>query len=570
MPIRLKLLSFVFFVFFAGLVTKLFYWQIIRAKDLKVQARYQYKSESAVAAPRGNILAADGSLLAAKTDAWLIFASIPELKRPNKDIANLLAPLFVDDPSIKDDVLAEVDRLVNLISKKEVVWIPLKQRVTNEVKNTIENLKIEGIGFEKQEARFYPEASSAAQLLGFVGKDLEGQDQGYFGLEGYYNLPLSGKPGFLAHEKDARGTAIVTDKAKEVSAIGGVDLFTHIDKSVQLMLERRLKDAIEKYGARGGTAIIMNPENGAILGMASFPSFDPSKYWEWSDEYFKNPAISFTFEPGSIFKVLIMASALDAGVVSPDTKCDICDGPVSVDKYKIETWNNKYFPDSTITDVIIHSDNVGMIFVGQKLGAEALYDYLDKFAIGKPTAIDLQGEVSPQLRPKKTWNIVDLATASFGQGVAITPIQMIKAVAAIANAGVLVTPQVVGKLVGDAWENDVKPVVGERVISEKAAREMTGMMVEAAEKGESKWARIPGFKVAAKTGTAQIPIAGHYDKEKTIASFIGFAPAYNPKFIMLLTLQEPKTSPWASETAAPAWYSIARDLFPYFGIQPED
>jgi cell division protein FtsI/penicillin-binding protein 2 len=221
-------------------------------------------------------------------------------------------------------------------------------------------------------------------------------------------------------------------------------------------------------------------------------------------------------------------------------------------------------------DVIVHSDNVGMSFVAQKLGAESLFDYLNSFGIGKATEIDLQGEASPKLREKGTWNIVDLATAGFGQGVAVTPIQMISAASAIANDGVLVKPQVVDKLKGPGWEEDIKPETLRRVISKESADEITAMMLEAAKNGEAKWTHLRGFKVAGKTGTAQIPISGHYDSEKTIASFVGFVPADEPKFVMLVTLKEPSSSPWASETAAPLWYSIAKDLFPYFGIQPED
>jgi len=223
-----------------------------------------------------------------------------------------------------------------------------------------------------------------------------------------------------------------------------------------------------------------------------------------------------------------------------------------------------------MTNVIVHSDNVGMSFVSDKMGADLLYDYLQKFGFGNVTGIDLQGEFTPEIREKGTWNIVDLATASFGQGIAVTPIQLIKAAAIIANGGVDVSPQVVNKLQGPGWVYDIKPQIGERVISEQAAKDITAMMVEAAKNGEAKWTSLKGFKVAGKTGTAQIPIAGHYDAEKTIASFIGFAPADNPKFVMLVTLQEPQSSPWASETAAPLWFSIAKDLFSYYKIQPSE
>lgn len=570
MVLRLKLVSILFLFSFAALIAKLFFWQLIEGRVLSTQAREQYEAGKVISAPRGNILAKDGSWLAARGESWLVFATLPEIEEGAEGIADKLALLFTESEEEYEKLLLDESlRIRSLLLKNNVVWVPLKHRVTSETKKEIEVLNIKGIGFELEEARVYPEASSAAHLLGFVGKNKEGEDIGYFGLEGYYDPALAGKPGFVSQELDAQGTPILIGDSQEITAIGGVDLLTHIDKAVQLTLDESLLEGIEKYGAKGGTGVVMNAKTGAVIAMSSYPSYDPSKYFEFGDEYFKNPAVSDVFEPGSIFKILVMASALDAAVVKPDTKCDICDGPLKVDKYLIETWNKEYDKDRSMTDVIVNSDNVGMVFVGRKLGADKLYDYLSAFGIGSLTGIDLQGEVSGKLREKSTWNIVDLATASFGQGVSLTPIQMIRAVSVIANNGLLATPQVVDKIVGDAWQEDIEPIAGKRVISEPAAKEITAMMVEAAKNGEAKWTHLRGFRVAGKTGTAQIPIAGFYDDEKTIASFVGFAPYDDPKFVMLVTLREPKTSPWASETAAPLWYSIARDLFIYFGVQPE-
>jgi len=537
---------------------------------LSAQARDQYQTGKSIVAPRGNILASDSTWLAARGEAWLVYASLPDIKDNPRKIADKLAPFFLDEESERADVLLEVERIYSLLTKNEIVWVPIKHKISTEVKRNIEALGLEGIGFEIQETRIYPEASSAAHLLGFVGKDTAGEDIGYFGLEGYYNAPLSGKSGYLGRERDARGLPIGIGDTTEVMAIAGVDLLTHIDKTIQLLLDEKLSEGIEKYGAVGGTAVVMNPKNGAILAMSAFPSYDPADYSEYGNEYFRNPIVSDSFEPGSIFKILIMAAGLDSGAVEPDTKCEICDGPLKVDKYYIKTWNNEYNPDATMLDVIVHSDNVGMSYVGQKTGADTLYDYLDAFGIGKSTNIDLQGEIEPRLREKGTWNIVDLATTSFGQGVVATPIQMIRAVGAIANDGILMTPQIVDRILGETWGEEIKPEINERVISVKTANEVTAMMVEAAKNGEAKWTHLRGFNVAGKTGTAQIPIAGHYDEERTIASFVGFAPADDPDFVMLITLREPSSSPWASETAAPLWYTVAKDLFIYFGIQPEN
>ncbi len=568
---RLRSFYLIIFVAFLLLSVRLFMWQVLKGKELSAQARGQYQRTSTINAPRGNILASDGSWLVAGDGAWLVYAYIPEMEEDVESVADKLAPLLVEDDGQENSgsrILDEANRIKSILAK-DGVWFPLKHKINTETKKQIEALEIGGVGFEAEEARVYPEASSAAHLLGFVGKNDRGEDQGYFGLEGNYDLILSGKPGYLSRESDAKGIPIFLAEAREVSAIDGVDIITSIDKTIQLALETKLEEGIEKYGAAAGSAIVMNPKTGAVLAMTSYPSYDPDEYVSYSDELFKNPIISSSFEPGSIFKILVMAAAIDADAVDADTKCEICGGPLKVDKYYINTWNSVYNPDSTMIDVIVNSDNVGMAFVAQELGADKLYDYLRDFGIGEITGIDLQGEASPALRERGTWNIVDLATTGFGQGVATTPLQMITAASIIANDGNVVTPHLVTKMVGDGWEENVQPEIGKKVLSEKTANTITSMMAEAAKNGEAKWTHQSGFKVAGKTGTAQIPIAGHYDDDKTIASFIGFAPYDDPEFLMLVTLREPNSSPWASETAAPLWYSIARDLFLHFGIQPE-
>lgn len=563
---RVKLLSFFLLSLFLVIIVRFFWWQVVRGKEISNVGRSQYQSAKGTVGLRGEIFANDETLLVGSTGAWNVLADLTQIKDAKK-VSDRLAQIFVGDDE-RTELVDETQRIASLLTRKEVLWVPLKRKVDVETKKKIEIEGFDGIEFEDDSMRVYPEGSSAASLLGFVGKDAAGADIGYFGLEGYYDLSLSPKRGFAKKEKDASGKTLVLQNQEEVASAEGVSLVTHIDKKIQLLAERKLSEGIKMYGAKGGSVVVADPKMGAILGMATYPSFDPREYWKFSDDLFKNPVASDGFEPGSVFKVIIMASALDSDALSPDTVCEICDGPLFIDKYKIETWNKKYNPGATMTDVIVNSDNVGMSFVAQKTGSDKLFDYLSAFGIGEKTGIDLQGEVAPPLRKKSVWSEVDLVTASFGQGIAITPIQLIKAVSVIANGGFLVTPQVVDKvLVGDK-EQDMKPVIGERVISKETSQEVTEMMKEAAKKGESKWTNTPGFSVAGKTGTAQIPIAGHYDAEKTIASFIGFSPAENPDFIMLVTLREPQSSPWASETAAPLWYSIAKDLFVYFGIRP--
>ncbi len=573
MAIRLKILGLFFLLGFLSIFARLAFWQIIKASDLSSQAKSQHTQGEILNANRGKILARDGSVLAGAANSWVLYAYLPDIEKEASKIADVLAPFTVENDETNSNISGalfdEASRIKGLLASN-TTWVAIKKRVDTLTKNKVEELKINGIGFDRIESRMYPEASSAAHLLGFVGKDAGGSDTGYSGLEGYYDLVLAGKPGFASSERDARGVPILAGNSDEALAVGGVDLVTTIDKAVQLILDKRLLDGIEKYGAKSGSAVVIDPKTGEILGLAAYPSFDPKEYYKYDGVNYKNPVIANTFEPGSVFKILVMAAGLDAKVIKPDTKCDVCDGPYRIDKYTINTWDNSYRPDETMTDVIVHSDNVGMVFVGQKLGADNLYDYLNKFGIGFKTNVDLQGEVALPLRERGKWSELDLATTTFGQGIAVTSIQLLKAVTAIANKGIMVNPHVVTKLIGNGWEKKLPMQEGERVISEQAASDMTAMMVEAAKNGESKWTYLKGFGVAGKTGTAQIPIAGHYDEEKTIASFIGFVPFEDPKYLMLVTLEEPQTSPWASETAAPLWYAISKDLFLHFGIRPQN
>jgi cell division protein FtsI (penicillin-binding protein 3) len=468
-PFRFRFFALLIYLGFVLVLIRLFYWQIIKSSELTSKERFQYETGYVLPAQRGSILSSDKTYLASDEEGWLIYASINAIKENPKDISQKLSPLLVDETNDKQLILDEESRIYSLLTKKDAVWVPLKHKVPDDIKKNIQALDISGIGWEPEETRFYPEASSAAQLLGFVGKNEAGEDKGYFGLEGFYDLVLKGKPGFMQREEDVKGAPIMVEGNKEIGAIGGVDLVTYVDKTIQLTAERELSKGIEKYGAVSGTVIVMDPKSGGILAMSSLPSFEPAKYWDYGNEFFLNPSISLSFEPGSVFKVVIMASALDAGVVEPDTKCDVCNGPFKVDKYFIQTWNNKYHPNASMVDIIVNSDNVGMSFVAEKMGKEKLISYLQKFGIGEITGIDLQGESTPPLRSEKDWSEVDLVTAGFGQGIAITPIQLARAVAAIANDGIMLKPKVVNAVIVGSKENNIEIEKGKRIISSESA-----------------------------------------------------------------------------------------------------
>ncbi len=551
---RFILSGFIFL--FVLVLARLFYWQVVRADELSVIARNQYERRISLDALRGEIKTSDNFPIAANKLTYLLFANPKQIKDTQKIAEKISSVLEADSASIS--AVLELDKF----------WVSIQNDLNHDQKEKISSMNIPGIGFEEQSSRFYPEASMAAKLLGFVGKGENGESKGYFGLEGYYDRQLKGKGAEAVVIHDALGKPILS-KLDKNNKIDGRTLVLHTDRTIQFLLDEAIKDGVKKYGAKSAMAAVMDPKTGGILAMSSFPNFDPSNYAEYSDLFYKNPFISDTYEPGSTFKPLIMSSALDAGLVKADTKCSICSGPVSIGGYEIKTWNDKYYAGSSMTDVIMHSDNTGMVFAGQKLGLDKMVGYLQKFGIGETTGIDLQGEVGENLRPRDNWYPIDVATASFGQGITVTPIQLLTAFSAIANEGKRMEPHVVAKIItADAEEIKIKPKVLSRPISDRAAKVITEMMVNAVDNGEAKFAKPEGYRIAGKTGTAQIPVAGHYDPTKTIASFIGFAPADDPKFLMLVIFDRPTSSIYGAETAAPVFFSVAQKILTYYGITP--
>lgn len=552
---RIWALFILFALFFGFIIMRLFYWQIIMGDDLRAEASAQYNLSLTIPAIRGAIQSSDGSPIAMNQQASLVFAEPKNISDANI-FTKLVAPVLHEDEASISATLSIPGR----------VWVPLAHKVDNDTVLELKKLNLKGIGFEPESKRFYPEASMAAQLLGFVGADQNGLDQGYFGLEGFYDRLLRGRDGSIELQKDVQGSAILVGDTKRIEAEDGRSLTLYLDRTVQNIAETRLSEGIAKYGAKAGTVTIMDPKTGGILAMASYPSYDPRDFALADRSLFLNPVVASSYEPGSTFKVLIMSGALQEKLVTPDTKVDES-GPVPVDNYVIHTWNDQYHGQITTSQILEYSSNVGMVRVEEKMGNDKMLKYLHAYGIGERTSIDLQDESSPELRSDSDWKNIDLATASFGQGLAVTPIQMVRAVTTIASGGWLMEPHVVQKITDATGKTvDIKPKKIRQVISSATASTLTEMMVAAVDKGEAKWAKPAGYRIAGKTGTAQIPVAGHYDPTKTNASFVGFAPADNPRFVMLVTLTEPQSSPWGSETAAPLFFNIARDLFTYYSI----
>ncbi len=559
---KIRLISFGLVLIFLGIIGRLAWWQIFNHEELTTQAHQQYRDEYVLPAERGEILFSDGYSLATNQSRFDVYLFKPEIEKDATALAYQLSQL---SPNEKEKTVEE-ERIKDLL-ESQLVWVPTWKNVTKETVEEINRQDINGIRIQKIPQRYYPEATQAAHLVGFVGKNAAGENQGYVGLEGYYNKQLEGQPGKLIQEEDALGQPIILGDSQKIPPQPGQDLKLFLQRDLQWLLEKKLKAGIEQYGAKQGIGIISSPNNGAILAMSNQPAFDPNQYNQYEQTDFVNSAISQSFEPGSIFKVITMAAALDQDAVTPSERCPICDEPLTIGEYQIKTWNEEYHPNATMSEIIQYSDNVGMAYVGRQLGADNFLKYLEKFGFGEKTNIDLQGESSGLVKKRAKWYPIDLVTTAFGQGIAVTPIQMIQGLNALANGGEVITPRVVKAIKqNDKWHE--QKAEKHRVISPQTGREITAMMVNAVELGEAKWTKIPNTKIAGKTGTAQIPIKGHYEEDKTIASFIGYAPADDPQFSMIITLFEPSSSQWAAETAAPLWFDIAQQVFLLKSINP--
>lgn len=560
MILRYRTVLLVFTIVFGVIILRLFYWQVVKASELSKLGQIQYGENIKIEPIRGEIETSDHFPIAANKISYLLYANPKEIKNKDETTRILSQRLGLDQASVSAQL------------SLDLFWVPLARGIDSSLRKEIEEKKILGLGFEQEFERFYPEASMAANLLGFVGRDAGGSSKGYSGIEGYYDRLLRGKEGSALQIRDAIGRPILARVNSDKSfGTDGSSLILHVDRSIQFLAEKKLKEAVERYGASGGMVGIMAPSTGAILAMANFPSFDPQNYQDYSDDLYKNAFISNLYEPGSTFKPLIMSAAFNEKLLTPQSLCPICSGPVSIGGYDLHTWNDKYYPNSTMLEVIQHSDNIGMVYVAQELELGRMTKYLDKFGIGKLTGIDLEGESVPQVKSEESWYEVDLATTGFGQGISITPIELLTAFSSIANKGTMMEPHVVAAVRDENGKiSKIPPKEIGKPISPATAKVMTQILVNAVNKGEAKWAKTPGYRVAGKTGTASIPIEGKYDPNKTIASFIGFAPVDEPKFVILVILDRPTARIYGSETAAPIFFGIAQDLFTYYSIPPDE
>jgi len=549
------LIFFFVVVFGLSIIARLYFLEVINGDYYRALAQGQQKTIKRMD-ERGRIFFKGGQILATNKKGNYLFISPKEI-------------------SDKEATAKVISKILN-IPEKEILkktmednyFELIKKRLTLDEAEKLKKQELKGVHLGDAIFRDYPQGTLASQVVGFLNDAGEGQ----YGLEGYYNQSLKG-------EKKIEG--LKTPWGQLTSLINNnsnaTDIWLTIDYPIQFKAEELLKEAKDDFDIRSGQIIVIEPNTGKILALANFPNFDPNKYEEYALAkkivIFQNSAIQKLFEPGSCFKPITMAAALEEGKVTPETTYED-KGVVWLNGRPIYNFARKKWGKRTMTEVLEKSINTGAIFAERKLGNEEFLKYIKKFGILEPTGIDLEGEVFSKNKRLVKGRDIDFATASFGQGIEMTPIQLVRAFCAIANGGKMVRPYVAEKFSQNGKVFKTKPLVkAQEVISSKTAYQLTKMLVSVVENGFGKKAKIPGYYVAGKTGTSQIPFSTlgvnrrGYSNE-TWQSFIGFAPAYDPKFLILVKLDNPKSR--SSEySAVPIFHDLAKYIIDYWQIPPD-
>ena len=566
---RINLVLFFLTSFGLLLMAKLFLIQVRDYDYWKALAQGQQIFFAETEGERGGIFLenqTDGFKLiplAINKDWEFVFVSPREILKEGGDFGGVAREL---GRILKEDENA-ISEKIEKGEEEERLHVLIKNKLSEEEVNLLKEAKLPGVHLERESVRYYPQEEFASQVIGFLGGDKNGQ----YGIEGHFNDILQGKTGVRGGEKSAWGYFFQTGSS---SIEKGTDLVLTLDYNIQFMAEQLLKEAKESLDIEGGQIIVGDPRDGKILAMADFPSFDPNHYTKESDlAIFKNSSVQKIFEPGSVFKPITMVAGLDTKKITPQTKY-IDEGIVKIGGYKILNYGQRTWGERTMSEVLEKSINTGAVFVERQVGHQTFLNYLEKFGFFEPTGITLQGEVySSNLNFKKGYEI-NFATASFGQGIEITPLQLFRAFSALANGGKSTKPYIVKKNIKNGEEILTQPEISQNPIaSREAIDQLTAMMVNVVEEGYGKAAKVPGYYVAGKTGTAQVPFtslgiekSGYSDK--TWQTFIGFAPAFNPKFVILVKLDNPKART-AEYSAAPIFGKLARYIIDLQKIPPD-
>ncbi len=561
---RMSILLLFFFVAIGALISRLFVLQILQHREYADLASRQHNSIQEVFPERGLIYIQD-------KDKNLIPLAL------NQTYSALIAsPQLIKNPSETADAIRGIldisrDRLFQQLSKKNDSYEIIAKKVAISDREKIERKKLEGISFEEERGRVYPHRASGAHVVGFVSR-LNDREIGQYGIERFWERDLAGEKGLFEGAQDASGFWIALGRKIIHPSKNGSDVMLTIDYNIQTQAEDILRAAKEKWRASSGAVLVTDPQTGKILASAGNPSFDPNKF---SDEknfsVFLNPLVQATYEAGSVIKPITMAGGLEEKLIDPDTVYQD-PGVIEVDGYKIKNFDGKAYGAQTMTQVLEKSLNTGAAYVAGLLGHSRPSDYLRKFGFGEKSGIELPGEVAGNITNLDSGREIDFVTASFGQGFAITPLQLAFAIGTIANGGNLMRPMIVEKVVDDSGNVFEKnPEIRRRVLSAASSEALTKMLVSVVRTGYEKRAEIKGYFVAGKTGTAQIPNrTGRGYSDRVIHTFVGYAPAFQPRFLIVLQLNEPQGNRFASNTLTSSFRDLAEYILNYYEIPPDE
>ena len=559
---RIKIVLILIIAFGLVIICRLAYLQILNYDFYRALAKGQQIISYSITPNRGDIFAQDRDgglfLLATNKNSDFVFISPSQVKDKEKVVDLLSQSLGLEEDLISEKV--EDD------SKSFVV---VKKEISEEEKEKVKDYKEDSIHVGSEITRYYPENDLAAHTIGFVG----GEQRGQYGVENFYEEELKGEKGVAVGERSSDGYMIFFDSDSSLPVQEGSDLVLTIDFYIQYEAEKLLQKAKEELEIENGQIVVINPKTGEIKALASLIDFNPNDYSDYELQSFINPVSQSLFEPGSVFKAITMAAAIEEEEITPETKY-VDEGFIKIGPDTIHNYSNRVYGESTMTEVLEKSINTGAVFAAQKMSPDTFLDYIEKFGVFEKTGIDTQGEVCSENKELKKGYEVNFATASFGQGIEMTPIQLIRAFSVFANGGKLVKPYLVDKIVNSEeviLDNSLE--VQDQVVSEKTASEVRDMLVSVVENGFGKKAKVPGYYVGGKTGTAQVSFSsmgvnksGY--SEKTIQTFIGFAPAYSPEFIILVKLDNPNTRT-AEYSAVPIFRELAEYVINYYQIPPD-
>ncbi|MDI6778212.1 MAG: penicillin-binding transpeptidase domain-containing protein [Patescibacteria group bacterium] len=561
---RIYLLVVFILMVAALIIFRLYTLQVMAHNYYREMASDQHKIFEDLVPKRGEIFVKDTEgyyPVAVNKELNLVFAVPREVENARETVRQIAPILELDERELEEK-----------IDDPGGWYAVLKHKVDEDRASEIREKKLKGIHMSPENERFYPAGNFASQLVGFVGSD-GNKTEGRYGLEAFWNKELEGREGRLEQERDTGGRWISIGEKVMSPAEKGDDLYLTIDHTIQYRAEMAVKKALEKFKADSGSIVILEPRTGAVLAMASAPDFNPNDFSKIEDmSVFANPVVSHTYECGSVYKPITMSAGIDAKVVTPDTTY-IDTGAVNEAGYTIKNSDGKANGAQTMTQVLEKSLNTGAIFVEKLLGNLRFYEYVKNFGFGEKTGVETVGESSGNISGIAELKNINSFTAAFGQGISMTPIQLVTAFATIANGGELMKPYIVEKTIhADGSESVTEPKEKRRVISKEASFDLARMMVSVVKNGHGKKAGVPGYLVAGKTGTAQIPKKDGpgYEEGAHVGSFVGFAPAFDPKFVMLVKLDNPKNVEWAESSAAPTFGEMAKFMLDYFGVEPTE